>query len=327
MSKDKTQLISVIVPVYNVEPYVEKCINSILQQTYQNIELLLVDDGSTDNSGAICDSFAKKDDRIRVLHQSNGGVSVARNVGLKNARGEFVLFVDADDYADEDMCSELLSVAIETNADIVFSDFYYDNDTRVSLCSSNDNRVVTLSDQQDILFMVTDFDNKAGINVWAKLFNRSKISNIWFKNGTPLGEDQLFVFEAVLSSKRVSKINKPFYHYVMRDGSAMHQQVNVEKERKLLDVYADIEKKLRIKNNEHCMHRFIVFRLCQCELSIVNKMVKCNCNNKALSQELCRNLRKNIKHIILSDAPILKKCQFILCGYAHWCYRLLFRLL
>ena len=117
-------LISIIVPIYNVEKYLSRCINSVLSQTFPDFELLLIDDGSTDKSGYICDGYAQKDSRIKVFHIENGGVSAARNYGLDNARGEWITFVDADDWIDKDMYYKLYNEAILSEADIVICDFY-----------------------------------------------------------------------------------------------------------------------------------------------------------------------------------------------------------
>ena len=112
------ELISIIVPVYNVEKYLEKCVDSIINQTYKNIEIILVDDGSKDNSGKICDIIKEKDERIKVIHKQNGGLSDARNAGLKIAKGTYIGFVDSDDYIAEDMYQTLYSLSKEKNADI-----------------------------------------------------------------------------------------------------------------------------------------------------------------------------------------------------------------
>ena len=116
-------LISVIVPVYNVENYLDKCIESIVNQTYKNLEIILVDDGSLDSSSKICDEWAVKDNRIKVIHKTNGGVSSARNEGLKNANGDFIAFVDSDDWLELNMYEKLISKQKETNTDIVFSGY------------------------------------------------------------------------------------------------------------------------------------------------------------------------------------------------------------
>ena len=110
--------ISVIVPVYNVEKYLTKCVDSIMNQTYKDLEIILVDDGSTDNSGKICDEYVKKDKRFKVIHKKNGGLSDARNVGIKNSTGEYLSFIDSDDYIDNDMIECLYNACIKNNADI-----------------------------------------------------------------------------------------------------------------------------------------------------------------------------------------------------------------
>ena len=112
------KLISVIVPIYNVEEYLNECVDSILNQTYKNLEIILVDDGSTDKSGIICDDYAKIDSRIKVIHKKNGGLSDARNVGIDRALGEFIIFIDSDDYIDHSMCEILLAYASKYDVDI-----------------------------------------------------------------------------------------------------------------------------------------------------------------------------------------------------------------
>lgn len=122
--------ISIIVPIYKVEIYLRKCVDSIVNQTYKNIEILLIDDGSPDNCGIICDEYAKKDERIKVIHKKNGGLSDARNYGIEASSGDYIMFVDSDDYISKDMCEILLKKALENNADIVscnFKEIYIDN--------------------------------------------------------------------------------------------------------------------------------------------------------------------------------------------------------
>ena len=117
-------LISVVVPIYNVEHYLERCLDSIISQTYTNLEIILVDDGSTDRSGAIADAYAAKDSRVKVIHQKNGGLSIARNTGIEACRGEYLLFIDSDDYIAPNMCECLLSHLTEADADIAIGGFY-----------------------------------------------------------------------------------------------------------------------------------------------------------------------------------------------------------
>ena len=141
-------MISIIVPVYNTEKYLRRCIDSVLAQTYQDFELLLIDDGSKDSSGAICDEYAAQDARVRVFHKENGGVSSARNVGLDNARGEWITFVDADDWIESDMLELLLRKGEETGADIVMGDLlfaYPDRDVPFLLPDWDNNKTASLN--------------------------------------------------------------------------------------------------------------------------------------------------------------------------------------
>ena len=129
-------MISVIVPIYRVEPYLRQCVKSILDQTYRDIEVLLIDDGSPDRCGEICDEYARKDNRVRVFHTENQGLSAARNLGLREAKGEFIGFVDSDDWIEPDMYEVLLKRMQDTGADIGVSGFYYDylNTSECSPC-------------------------------------------------------------------------------------------------------------------------------------------------------------------------------------------------
>ena len=121
--------ISVIVPVYKVEPYLKQCVDSIINQTYKNLEIILVDDGSTDNCGKICDEYASKDNRIKVLHIENGGPAVARNAGLDIATGKYIGYVDSDDYIEPDMYETLYNAMIKTNAGLVVCNWYRQDGT------------------------------------------------------------------------------------------------------------------------------------------------------------------------------------------------------
>ena len=126
---DNQALISVIIPVYNVEEYLRECIDSVLNQTFSDFEVILVNDGSTDSSGEICDEYVEKDERVTVIHQKNGGLSVARNIGLSEANGKYVYFLDSDDYISENALATLLNIAENDSSDIVFFDAVSFTDT------------------------------------------------------------------------------------------------------------------------------------------------------------------------------------------------------
>lgn len=211
--------ISIIVPVYNVEKYVEKCIQSLINQSYKNIEIILVDDGSNDRSNKIIDEYAKVDSRILTIHQKNKGFSAARNAGLKVATGEYVGFVDPDDYVDYQMYETMLK-KIELN----MSD--------LAVCGFS--KVTELSDKEEI-FEIKDellspkkcvedlFDFRGGYaikpSVWNKLFRRDKIGDLKFDENIGISEDLKFVVQYILKCNSIVYVKQAFYKNLQRDGS------------------------------------------------------------------------------------------------------------
>ena len=163
-------LISVIVPIYNVEKYLDRCVDSIINQTYKNLEIILVDDGSPDNCPQMCDDYAKKDSRIKVVHKENGGLSDARNVGMEVATGEYVSFIDSDDYISLDFYETLLETIVDNDSDIVecgVVKFYEDN----SFDKYSDDLKVTNYDTVDGLEGLIN-ENPFKQHVWNKLYNQ-----------------------------------------------------------------------------------------------------------------------------------------------------------
>lgn len=200
--------ISVIVPVYNTEQYLPRCIDSILDQTFTDFELLLIDDGSKDNSGKICDEYAAKDSRIRVFHKENGGVSSARNMGLDNALGKWVTFVDSDDWI-EPKGLELLKNASE--ADIIIGEILFEKDGTTSFLSNTSNKT-----GKDLYELVsTQIDHSAFCSPCAKLFSANLIRqhHIRFNQSLTFGEDSVFVKNYLLYIKSLSNIHELCYHY------------------------------------------------------------------------------------------------------------------
>lgn len=145
-------LVSVVVPVYNVKAYLEKCINSILNQTYENLEIIIVDDGSTDGSSDICDQFLKKDNRVFVIHKENGGVVSARQAGIDKAKGEYVIAIDSDDWIEPIMISELYTLAIENDADIVSSGYYRESGDTYGIVIDGIKEGVYSDDNKEFLY-------------------------------------------------------------------------------------------------------------------------------------------------------------------------------
>lgn len=218
-------LLSIIVPIYNVEQYLDRCIQSILNQTYQNLEIILVDDGATDCSGAIADSYAAKDKRIKVFHKENGGLSDARNYGLEHVTGDYILFIDSDDFIVNIMCERLITVASSNNADIVSCNYYiYRDDDDISIHTmsvQDDKRTFTGMDMLRYYLLKTEpFDLNV---VWNKIFKLdlfNGVEPVRFPKGR-VQEDNFTIFRLFLNANSIVTVNEPLYYYVQRAGSIM----------------------------------------------------------------------------------------------------------
>lgn len=220
------ELITVIIPVYNVEVYLEKCLRSVTGQTYQNLEIILVDDGSTDSSAQICDKWAEKDPRICVIHKQNGGQAQARNRGLEISTGEYILFVDADDYVDAHYTGYLYGLAKQNDAEIAVCGFRLVTTEGTNLNRLNTDSDVRIMDQHDALRELCH-DRWITCSPWAKLFKRSVIGDIRFPEGH-IYEDVATVYRWIMNASRVALGYEWLYYYVEHSGStvtsAFHQR-------------------------------------------------------------------------------------------------------
>lgn len=217
----KNPEVSVVVPVYNVEGFIERCVESLLKQSLGNFELILVDDGSTDNSGAVCDRLGERDARIKVIHTPNGGVSRARNLGLSEARGQFVSFVDSDDYVGP-LYLEHLVEATGNNCDLVQAGYISKRRKAETAVPCTQNEIVT-GDGNTILMHLRGL-------VCAKLFRRSVIAEngVQFNPELTLAEDLCFVLDYLYYAREVAFVTATDYVYDIRDGSASGRVHKVE---------------------------------------------------------------------------------------------------
>lgn len=212
--------ISIIVPVYNVEQYIKRCVESILKQTITNFELILINDGSSDNSGQLCDELSCKDTRIRVLHISNGGVSNARNLGIQSSRGEWISFIDSDDFVTEDYLETLLQ-PVETDEAIGFSigKLHHIQNGVVTPFQKTTCEVNVWDTEQTLKELLTT--EKTSFFPVAKLFRKSLIQGHKFNSQYHLAEDALFLTELLLQTNcKTVFIDKSIYFYDHREGSA-----------------------------------------------------------------------------------------------------------
>lgn len=220
-------MISVIVPIYNVEKYLHRCIESIINQTYTNLQIILVDDGSPDNCGIICDEFAQKDSRIKVIHQKNKGVSAARNAGLEVATGEYVGFVDPDDYIDEQMYGNMLDALRETNSDLVICGYDYVNE-QGNVLRPYEEKDVQILTQKEYMSMQFDMPPTIRHTVWNKLFKARSWGNLRFPENLKSSEDVVVLTEYAKRIEKIIFIHKPLYLNTVREGSATHGGLNIE---------------------------------------------------------------------------------------------------
>lgn len=219
-------LISVIVPIYNVEKYLDRCVDSIINQTYKNLEIILVDDGSPDNCPKMCDDYAKIDNRIKVVHKENGGLSDARNVGMEVATGEYVSFIDSDDYISLDFYETLLETIVDNDSDIVecgVVKFYEDN----NFDEYSDDLKVT---NYDTLYALDGLINENPFkqHVWNKLYKSNIVLDIPYAVGK-LNEDEFWTYQIFGKAKKVTRINKTMYYYFQRGSSIMGNGYNIRR--------------------------------------------------------------------------------------------------
>lgn len=216
MEKD---LISVIVPIYNVEQYLDKCINSIVNQSYKNLEIILVDDGSPDNCPAICDEWAKKDSRIKVIHKPNGGLSDARNFGIEASTGNYLMFIDSDDYVSTSICEKLYNLIIERDADFSMCSvirFYGDN---IDI-PKNKEYCITEVSGKDVLEQLNYTQIPLLVIACAKLYKKELFKNLRFVKGK-LHEDMFFEHRLLGVTNKFVYCNEPLYFYLTRPQSIM----------------------------------------------------------------------------------------------------------
>ncbi|MFX3888652.1 glycosyltransferase family 2 protein [Streptococcus suis] len=227
-------LISIIVPVYNVENYLDECIQTVLAQTYSNWELLLINDGSTDSSGTICDDYAKGDERIRVVHKNNGGLSDARNAGINNCTGEYITFLDSDDGIREDFLETCLTTAIQHDVDIVIGHFFIWDENQQTFYyfveQSQKDTIELISAQEALNRQVVwkNFNTAPFVVAWGKVFKATLFNTIRFPKGKVF-EDEYTIHKALLKSDSVALINKEFYMYRRHGNSIMTSDFSLSK--------------------------------------------------------------------------------------------------
>ena len=218
-------LISVIIPLYNVENYLERCVDSVLNQTYQNLEVILVNDGSTDRSGNICENYKHKDERVKYLKQQNAGQSAARNKGIDTATGAFISFIDSDDWIEAEMFERLIKLSIENNLQIVECN-------SISSIEEVNGKIITNSEEfiiENKLEAIERIIDNELFAVWRRLYCKKLIQGIYFIENK-VYEDVSFTMDVLLKVERLGHLHSNFYHYfVERSDSTMRSAYSLTK--------------------------------------------------------------------------------------------------
>ncbi len=281
--------VSVIIPVYNTKKYLRKCVDSVLAQTYDNLEIILVNDGSTDDTGALCDEIAKGFNNIIVIHKQNGGLSDARNAGMAVATGEYTCFLDSDDWMDEDGIEEGLNEAKSSNADVVVWGYHTDfHDENERIITSRDV-IPAQFKSTDIVDENMDVDKLIGLcgYAWNKLYKTEVIKNLEFAKGISLVEDILFNADVMTENVKVSFINKAFTHYIQRQRETLGTKYYPD--------YLDLKEKA-IKADEKILtawdtpkeivEKFINGMYLSVSWSMITNLLKASISNKEKNQKI-----------------------------------------
>lgn len=289
--------ISIIVPIYKVEKYLHECVDSIINQSFTDIEVILVDDGSPDNCGRICDEYSKKDYRIQVIHQTNGGLSNARNTGIKHAKGQYIAFVDSDDFIDTEYCERLYNILKDTEYDFSVCNVqrFHDGNYISPL-----NESETLSVYNNIEFLSMQVNKKSEFGVWNKLYKRSIFEKIAFADGK-INEDVIFSADlAAYLSNGVICTNQKLYFYRQREGSIVSNQKTdgiihfIDAANHLIEMSENYYRHLY----KNCVEYAIKNPWTFVDRIIVKKKIN---NNIAFLVKLQTLIKNNIKIVVQSD--------------------------
>lgn len=295
---DSRAKVSIVLPVYNVADYLKECIQSILNQTFKEYELILVDDGSTDGSEIMCDQYKKKDERIVVVHQKNGGLSAARNTGMNYAKAEYITFIDSDDFVGPQYIELLYESVIKNDADISICDYkeVSQNATigSIDYCEKDNIKELSLDKEETIKQVYkTDYHGIEFVS-WAKIYKLDlfKSNDIYFPEGR-LHEDAFTTYKLFYISKKITYIDIPLYFYRIRSGSIMTSEFS---EKRLDMICATREEYQFFKKNDNYELMRLAFFDHLHKVKLILKMIYNSSGNKRkISNKVCKDLNKDLE--------------------------------
>lgn len=308
-SNGSDPLITVVLPIYNVAKWLDTCIQSIVKQTYRNLQIILVDDGSTDESPTICEHWAAKDSRINVVHQRNAGLSAARNTGLRLRKGEYVCFVDSDDYVEHNYVERMLNTARAEQADMVVCNIQREDENGNTLTEETDSsfETKTLTNRQYMVYALqSDWKH---IVAWNKLYR----SEIWDDLTYPVGkihEDEFVFAQLVVRCHRVACINDVLYHYVRHEGSIMNKKHSI---RNLDRIEALCQRFLFLNENNFNECLPDTFSAILGNFSWAEKNLHDNMQTRQRLQSLSSQARTLCPICFKSPMSSLEKAKFLFC--------------
>ena len=309
----ENKLVSVIVPIYNAEKFLGSCLDSLVSQIHSKIEIILVNDGSTDLSLDICNSYASKHKNIKVLNIENSGASAARNAGINTATGDYIGFADADDVLDCDMLEYLVRGAEMHSADIAQCAIYFDTDGDSKTLYSPRHDIVS-----DGVCGSGTFYKNFSPAVWCKIYKRELISDIRFKPYV-IGEDMRFNLECLAASKRTVILKEPKYHYIQRESSICYSNISEKK------LFSNREMLLASKEdfkNSKQLCRFVREKLMLNNTDLLSKSIQLKIRADEVLREISHEARKNTVFILFrARIPMREKLKLLLVGFAPRIYK------
>lgn len=301
--------ISVITPVYNVSKYLDRCIESIINQTFDNFELILVDDGSTDDSGEKCDSWADKDSRIKIIHQKNAGAGAARNVGLTMATGDYIAFVDSDDWIELDMYETLIKLLQDfPMADIAICDTHWTTSSKANIKRSEDPKICVKEQSELLEEFFRIHGEKSNYGIYNKLIRRHIIRDFLFLEGT-LSEDVMATYYFYTHCQKAVYINRKLYNYFQNNAGVTKSKVT-QKDFEYIKAFERIYKDIKYINNDFAEYAMINY--VRANFSILSKMKLYGFDHndvilKQTYKDLKQIVRRNFMSLLKWKMPISRK--------------------